>query len=54
MKQLKHNPNKVQAVAPTLQALLSKDGELKVPLHAEICTSMARQLAHPYAAAPML
>ncbi|EFN51307.1 hypothetical protein CHLNCDRAFT_28229, partial [Chlorella variabilis] len=29
MKQLKHNPSKVQPVAPALQALLSKDGELK-------------------------
>ncbi len=30
VKQLKHNPAKVQPVTPALQALLSKDGELKV------------------------
>lgn len=30
MKQLKHNPAKVQPVTPALQALLSKDAELKV------------------------
>ena len=30
VKQLKHNPAKVQPVTPALQALLSKDAELKV------------------------
>ena len=30
MKQLKHNPSKVQPITPALQALLSKDAELKV------------------------
>lgn len=30
VKQLKHNPAKVQPVTPALQALLSKDQELKV------------------------
>ncbi len=29
VKQLKHNPAKVQPVTPALQALLSKDAELK-------------------------
>ena len=30
VKQLKHNPAKVQPITPALQALLSKDAELKV------------------------
>lgn len=30
LKQLKHNPAKVQSVGPALQALLSKSPELKV------------------------
>jgi hypothetical protein len=30
MKQLKHNPSKVQPITPALQALLSKDAVLKV------------------------
>ena len=30
VKQMKHNPAKLQPVTPALQALLSKDQELKV------------------------
>lgn len=30
IKQLRHNPDKLQSITPALQALLSKDAELKV------------------------
>jgi ATP-dependent RNA helicase DDX10/DBP4 len=37
LKQLRHNPAKVQPVTPALQALLSKDAELKVGSHRLPC-----------------
>lgn len=37
IKQLKHNPAKVQPVTPALQALLSKDAELKVRGAGGVC-----------------
>ncbi|KAL6769232.1 hypothetical protein ACKKBG_A18010 [Auxenochlorella protothecoides x Auxenochlorella symbiontica] len=43
IKQLRHNPEKIQSVTPALQALLSKDAEIK-GLGQRACTSYLRSV----------